>query len=70
MKSKTIGLTALIAATSILVSACKTEKPTILSDDKWKTVYNQLIAIKKTTDNKNLDANNFVKDRNWKEIPT
>lgn len=42
----------------------KTEKPTILSDDKWKTVYNQLISIKKTTDNKNMDANNFVKDRN------
>jgi multiple sugar transport system substrate-binding protein len=42
----------------------KTNKPTILTDDRWKTLYQQLIALRKTMDNKNLGEDHFVKDKN------
>ncbi|CAG7627489.1 ABC transporter substrate-binding protein [Paenibacillus allorhizosphaerae] len=42
----------------------KTEKPTILTDERWKTIYTQLTALRKTSDNKSLVEDNFVKDKN------
>jgi multiple sugar transport system substrate-binding protein len=41
----------------------KTYKATILTDDRWKTIFNLLIEFRKSTDNKNL-AVSFGKDRN------
>jgi multiple sugar transport system substrate-binding protein len=43
----------------------RTEKPTILSDPRWKTIYEYLIAAFHTADNKSLsDTNAFVRDKN------
>jgi len=42
----------------------KTEKPTILTNGGWSTVFNQLVEMKKTTDFKGLNASNFVQEKN------
>ncbi|MDF2717863.1 MAG: extracellular solute-binding protein family 1, partial [Paenibacillus sp.] len=42
----------------------KTNKPTILTDGRWKTIYQQLIEMRKTMGNKNLVEDHFVKDKN------
>jgi multiple sugar transport system substrate-binding protein len=42
----------------------KTNKPTISTDDRWKTLFQQLIELRKTMGNKNLGEDNFVKDKN------
>jgi ABC-type glycerol-3-phosphate transport system substrate-binding protein len=41
----------------------KTGKAAILTDDRWKTIYNQLIEFRKSTDNKAM-AVNFGRDKN------
>lgn len=42
----------------------KTNKPTILTDDRWKTLYQQLVTFRKTVDNKEVGVTQFVKDQN------
>jgi multiple sugar transport system substrate-binding protein len=42
----------------------KTLKPTIQTDPRWKTIYQQLIAAYHTTENKAMGSGNFLKERN------